>query len=134
MDIWIVENGELERYKRFGECNGCTACCRDKRITYQLSVTTRSSNDDGDQTQVIDWSNHEGWAAIKKMGLWWWIKTTKVEDRDTGDACATLDKNGKCKKWQDVDEWPALCRWWPVHPDDLAQFPQCGFEFERVVE
>jgi hypothetical protein len=121
MIIWTVKNGQLQKWERLGQCNGCGACCKGWNITYEATVAVR--DDDSD-----DYSGSEGWSAFKHHGVWWWMRVTGIKREET--MCECLDGN-RCGVWMDEVEFPLLCRYFPVHPDNLKEFPQCGFRFER---
>ena len=124
--IWIVENGEPVKYERTGECNGCGECCIGHRIEFQFDVADAHSKG---KEQVCDYAEKEGWSALKAHGVWWWFRINEIAD--SGDRCGELEC-GKCKVWKDDQEFPPLCRYFPVHPNNLEHFQKCGFSFRRV--
>ena len=123
--VWIVENGELVKWERTGECNGCGECCRGHEISFQWDGVRADQDSEG----VVDYSSFEGWSSFKSHGLWWWFRVTSVVDKETQCGCLV---NGKCEVWKDEVEFPPLCRYFPVHPDNLEHFPKCGFSFRRL--
>lgn len=132
-DFWIIENGTPIQYVRCGTCNMCGACCCKYDIsckfTSALATDDKIRNAEKDAGNG-DWSEWEGWSAHSQYGLWWWWKLS-VEDR-RGKLCGSFI-DGKCAKWG-AEDFRAICRDWPVHPDNLKSFPDCGFKFERMME
>ena len=132
MNIWIVEDGQLVQYERTGQCNQCGACCCTHTISYSMSCTLRTpsrqvTEKDSDQ----DWAGSEGWSALYAQGVWWWFNVTEIEDKP--DPCPGFSVETKrCTRWEDMEDFPPICRYWPVNPKDIAKFPQCGFSFERT--
>ena len=132
MDIWIVEHGKYVLYKRTGECKRCGLCCCKNVIDTQVQLAEIQPEDkqrENDNEPDEDLSAWEGWSAFRAQALWFWIKFN-VHDELREEACGALVA-GKCSEWKGYD-FPAVCRYWPVHPSDLAKFPECGFSFERV--
>lgn len=129
-NFWTVENGSLVLYKRTGECKGCGQCCCTHEIIYCLEVGFKSGRREDAGDEKFDWTSREGWSMFLAQGVWWYIKIVSVEDRPS--PCSRLTDDMKCKDWQDFDEFPVICRYWPFHPSNLEKFPGCGFSFERV--
>lgn len=128
MNIWIEEGGKLIPYQRLGACKACGLCCCSMHITAQVQVDY-PGNPDSDEQQDNDYSGYEGFSVFRAQGLWWWWKI-EVNDKPRDKPCDSFI-SGKCNFWKQ-DDWPAICRYWPVHPDNLEQFPECGFSFERL--
>ena len=130
MEIWVIRNGELTRWRRTGECNSCGDCCKGM-LSYQMQVAIR---DDAGAPGASDndWSDFEGWSAFLSQGIWWWFK---VEQLEGGRTCGDLDCIGGkhfCTTWQDSNTFRPICRYWPFHPDHLEWFPRCSFEMEEL--
>lgn len=127
MRFWIVKDGKLVEYERMGECRRCGQCCCSKVITFALGVYTEDTLDDNMETDDKDWSGYEGFSVFRSQGLLWYIEaTTKQEEKICGDF-----EKGACTLWMQ-DDFPAICRYWPVHPDNLIYFPDCGFSFRKA--
>jgi len=123
----VVENGELISYRRIGSCNMCGECCRAELIRGQFaSALVRGDEVRNVDADSDDWSEWEGWSTHRRYGLWWWWRCATENREVTCEAFV----DGKCESWNS-DEFPAICRDWPVHPSNLEHFPDCGFEFER---
>ena len=132
MDFWTVEDGELARYIRHGECNQCGACCCTHTITLQMEVGAQNGKRDDesdDEKKEHDWSEREGWSMFLAQGIWWYFKITAIEPKE--NFCPALTPDRQCSEWQ-TDDFRPICRYWPFHPDNLAKFPTCGFSFERI--
>lgn len=130
MKVWIVENGQLALYIRKGECNRCGDCCCNHRIAYTMAVKDGNSNSDKDSSDREDWSDSEDYSIFLAQGVWWYFKVTKITKEQ--HICGAFDKATKfCIEWRDMDTFKPICRYWPFHPDNLEQFPKCGFRFER---
>jgi len=122
MIVWIVENGKLRKWERTGQCNGCGDCCKGYDISYEYNVGAQGEGND-------DYAEWEGWSAFKHHGVWWWMRVTGIE-REEKARCGCLEGN-RCTVWMDEVEFPLLCRYFPVHPDNVKAFERCGFNFER---
>lgn len=128
MYIWIVEQGQLVLYKRNGECKGCGACCRE----YFISFETGHCSKEEVVAKGEDFLSWEGWSYIEDGDFCRWMKATVLGIRHREKQCISLDGN-RCKLWRD-DAWPFVCRYWPIHPQNLERFPDCGFAFEKTEE
>ena len=127
--IWVVENGEPVLYKRQGECKGCGKCCCESTITFQMETQLAGAEEEEPGTKSDDWEAWEGWSVFQSQGIWWWFKITKIV-KEKSD-CSALQDGAICTYWQDPEEWPVLCRYWPVHPSNLEKFLDCGFSFTK---
>lgn len=130
MHFWTVEGGNLVLYKRSGECNKCGQCCCTRTINYSMEVGFQSGKREDEGIDSFDWSCREGWSMFLAQGIWWYFKINEVTDRPV--PCLKLNDRNECEIWHDIDEFPPICRYWPFHPSDLKQFPDCSFRFERV--
>lgn len=126
VDLFIVEDGKLVEYERLGECNQCGECCCRNKISAGIQVTLAGTA--GNDKEIGDLSDWEGFSVFYAQGLWWWIET-KTTDQKREKACECFI-DGKCADWKG-DDWPAICRYWPVRPQDIVSFPECGFEFRK---
>jgi len=131
--FWIIEEGKPVEYIRRGSCNVCGECCCKYNISCKFTSALVEDNEirNAEKNNVNgDWSEWEGWSTHSQYGIWWWWKLS-IGDRKEKPCPSFVD--GKCTNWGDED-FRAICRDWPVHPDNLENFPDCGFRFERVVE
>lgn len=124
MIFWVVEDEELVKYERVGVCTRCGECCCDHLITFRLRVDYEGEEDEDDSSR--DWSGWEGFSIFRAQGLLWYMKAERGEETR---ICSDLDVGG-CGIWMQND-FPAVCRYWPIHPDNLEYFPNCGFSFRR---
>jgi len=118
MNFWIVGDGKLSGYERTGECLHCGQCCiLGNRIHYEFTVGATSDNkgSDGDD-----------WTMFQHHGVWWYFKA-RIED-GTPKACPSYEAPD-CLCWQDAETWPAICRYWPMHPN--LPLENCGFTFRK---
>jgi len=122
MKLRIVKDGKLVEYERLGECNRCGECCCNLRITCKVAAFT--SQDDIDE---YDWSDNEGFSVFRAQDLIWYMKATMEEEKK---VCSEFE-DGACTVWMQ-DDFPAICRYWPIHPDNLVHFPDCGFSFREA--
>lgn len=127
MKLWIVEQGQYVEYQRLGKCNQCRACCCTREI-HSKSQAASDDGEDDDTAESGDLSAFEGYSVFWAQRLWWYMKTETLATVREKPCSGFV--GGLCTVWQ-TDEWPAICRYWPVHPNDLAAFPECGFRFER---
>ena len=133
----IVEDGKLVEYERTGRCNGCGECCGEKNtITYTVSVASGRLSLRPDKYEKYGspegWEEWEGYSIFWSQGLWWYFKVTDVKDREVPAPCSQQDPDTKlCSLWK-LDDWPAICRYWPFKSSDLEPFPKCGFSFQKV--
>jgi len=134
LKLYIVEDGALVEYERVGECNGCGDCCEAKHtICYQVQVagdtkldTKLDTDEPGD-----DFATHEGWTCLWAQGVWWWWFV--YDDDEDRQRCSRLDaETRRCTCWMDTIDFPAICRYWPVHPKNIERFPRCSFSFTRA--
>ena len=127
-EFTIIENGKRVKYLREGECNLCGACCCKNTIV--VNITAGAGNEHYDEDEKTDWSKWEGYSEFESQGIYWWIKLyVKDEMMESGGCPRLID--GKCADWM-TREFKAVCRYFPVHPSDIAKFPECGFSFRRV--
>ena len=123
MRFWIVKDGKLVEYERLGECQRCGGCCCTFLITCKIAAFASK-----DSISDHDWSDDEGFSVFYSQGLIWYMEF-RVEEAEER-VCKSLEKD-ICTSWM-KDEFPATCRYWPVHPDNLEHFPDCGFNFREV--
>lgn len=129
MNVWLVKDGELVEYQRTGHCTQCGECCR-RTITYEWSVQKGKDLDEDEEPR--DYSEHEGGTYIWYYGVWWFFRTTRIEELKDDSACDSFSKPHCCEMHDDPQGRRAVCFFWPYHPDDLKHFPKCGFKFEEV--
>ena len=127
MKIDVIENGEpaVYYYERLGQCNHCGDCCRRRIGCHGFQVTGSLSSlmdDQGDFSQYDD-----GTVLIQFLGVHWLFSPCTTNETQ---ECPHL-KNERCDRWMKQLSHP-LCYFWPVHPDNLSEFPNCGFSFERI--
>lgn len=127
MKLYIVEQGEFVEYARLGECNQCGTCCCTRAINCKTQAVGGYDQDD-DETEPTNWSEWEGYSVFWAQHLWWYMKPETLETEREKPCDSFVD--GLCTVWK-TDEWPSICRYWPVHPNDLLAFPECGFQFVR---
>ena len=121
--FWIVENGDLVLYKRTGECRQCGQCCCSNLITGERAIGSGEETKEGEEYPDL-----EGHSAFLDGETWIWLKYT-VSEKTRPNGCDSL-VDGKCGCH---DDKPEACRYWPVHPDNVAWFPDCGYEFEKWI-
>ena len=154
--FWVVENGKLVAYTRFGECKQCGECCRGWVITYTCSISFANSGDvvrlwnykdEEDPLSSEYWVNYEDFSIFYAQGMWWYFKIFSIEKaEDSSEKAGEASEDGMttgrcpnqrgnlCDEWEDAAEFRPICRYWPMHPKCLEPFPNCGFEFERFHE
>jgi len=138
-DFYTIEGGKAVHYRRTGECNRCGECCGIKHtITYEINASFGASSVDDDPERdwkEDDWSSWEGYTLIWAQRLWWYFKVTCVTEKEDPTPCKAQDQETKlCTVWNDIDEFPAICRYWPFRKSDLEKFPNCGYKFEEVAD
>jgi len=134
VDFYTVESGKLVHYIRTGHCNRCGECCGIKNtIIYSINTNFGDTSVDDAQDRDLpseDWSEWEGYSIFRAQGLWWYFKVTDVVENETPQLCSMQDPETKlCSLWDNPDDFPAICRYWPFKQSDLDPFPNCGFEF-----
>ena len=122
-EFYIIESGKLVKYLRDGSCNQCGECCK-RIIDYELVTFVC---DDCKSLSDFEVSLPEGFSIFQAQGVWWILRTEVTEKTWT---CPNFE-SGLCEIWDGWD-FPVVCRYWPVHPRDLVNFPKCGFWFERI--
>lgn len=133
-DFYTIENGKAVHYVRTGECNRCGDCCGIKNtITYNVEVHFgESAPDETKDWKEEDWSAWEGYTLFYAQKLWWYFKVTEVSQKEDPQPCGQQDQDTQlCEQWDDVDKFPAICRYWPFRQSDLEQFPNCGYTFTK---
>jgi len=66
--------------------------------------------------------------AEKWDGYWvWWRRL----DAAPILSCAAFEEPNICTCFM-ADGWKELCRKWPIIPEELADYPNCGFYFEPL--
>lgn len=126
--FWIIEDGVLVCYTREGECLRCGECCRGRRIVYRRFVSPIGEDDGQDEDTI--WPEYEGWSVFYAQGTWWYYCTREITPED-GKQCEVLGSDNTCLKWEDPKDFKPICRYWPYHPKDLEEFPDCGFSFRK---
>ena len=126
-EFLIIENGGYVKYLREGECNLCGLCCCKNVIGVRIEACL-GRNPDGYAGEV-NWEAWDGYSHFQSQGMNWWVKFD-VKDEMQEHGCSSL-VDGKCSIWKG-DEFPAVCRHFPVHPRDIEKFHECGFSFRRV--
>jgi len=127
IDFYTIEDGKPVHYRRAGECHRCgKCCCEHHTIRYKQTLTLGS-----EFPELEDWAEWEGYTLFFAQGIWWWFLVYEVTDEPS--PCFFHDKDGRgCKIWNDPENFPMICRYWPFRTVDLEQFPECGFSFERA--
>ncbi len=128
-----VEDGELVEYRRLGSCNQCGKCCCKHTITYKMTTQLAGrSGGEMSEEDYDDWSDWEDWSVFYAQGVWWYFLVTDMTDKP--NVCGCLTDEGRCSIWQDPLKFKPVCRYWPWHPSETENFPECGFSFEKVEE
>lgn len=127
MKIDIIKNGKLMDYyyRRVGQCKHCGDCCRRRISCNDLIVTTSLGNlmdNEGSFSQYDDDT-----VLIRFLGVQWLFPPCIVNE---AQECTNL-RDSKCSKWMEQMFHP-LCYFWPVHPDNLSEFPRCSFSFDKI--
>jgi len=127
MEFTIIEDGERVKYTREGRCNFCGECCCKNVINVNITAGAGNEKTDGGET---DWNDWNGYSEFRSQVVWWWMKFNVHDEMREEPCCKLVD--GRCSIWK-TDEFPAVCRYFPVHPRDIERFENCGFSFRRVV-
>ena len=127
MRLWIVEDGKLVEYERLGKCKQCGQCCCSNTIMFQIGSYTEGTLDKSTEADEGDWSDYEGFTVLRSQRLLWYMSATVKKGKG---PCEDFE-DGRCTIWMQ-DDFPAICRYWPVHPNNLEHFPDCGFSFKEV--
>lgn len=136
-DFYTIENGKAVHYERTGECNKCGECCGIKNtISYNVEVRFgRSEEDKTEDWKEDDWSAWEGYTLLWAQGLWWYFKVESVYQKEEPQPCGSQDSDTMlCNCWDDVDEFSAICRYWPFRQSDLDEFSNCGYTFKEIID
>lgn len=124
--VYVVEGGVPVEHRLVGACNECGQCCCEQDISYQVIV-------EPDTLDVRTWARlpeYEGWCFFSSQGLWWFWRICEIT-ATREHRCKHYSDDGRCRIWN-MEQFPAICRYWPVHPVAGGEFPDCGFRFERV--
>jgi hypothetical protein len=116
-----------ERWIRTGECIRCGACCEDDDRPHYLvglleddapegvGACSESATGELPPGPIVaeDWDGR--WVFWRQSGA----------------------RHGPCPKWQGggvcsaygAEDFPHVCRKWPVLPSEMESYPACGFRF-----
>lgn len=126
LKLWVVRGGKLVSLTRHGECLGCGECCT--KFNYKCARTGAREKWSEDEEKA-DWSEWEGWAVENWDGKWIWWGPFEIIPLDK-PKCKTFESPNRCLKFEQ-DNWPEICRKFPLRPEDLAGLDNCGFYFEE---
>lgn len=129
--VWVYESGEDESpigYVRKGRCNGCGVCCRDRHqygyhseaapgsLPFRAPRGTKGAARAGPLV-AENWDGH--W-------VYWSLLAVPA-----GVDCPAFDDIDRCSVFE-TDEWPEICRKFPMLPYEMSDYPNCGFHFEPL--
>lgn len=128
--VWVYEGGKGEtpvRYVRKGHCTRCGDCCR-KSWGYERGSDKEYPSDtlpakDLIGTEAIGLKVAENWDG-------YWVYWQRL-DAPLTLGCLAFEEPNFCNHFK-KDTWPELCRKWPIIPEDLTGYPNCGFYFEPL--
>ena len=124
--FYIVEHGGVTQYERIGECKKCGECCTKKMINYRTD--TKPKVEKNTNWVKIDYKNWDGWSYFHAFSCWWRFKINKIEQKR--DPCKALKRNRCIYHNQNIQ--PAICRFWPMNPSAIKEFPGCGYSFIKI--
>jgi hypothetical protein len=141
--LLLWPNGDLdaapERWLRTGECVRCGACCEDHdRPDYFIGLLVDGDDGaDGDDADREVSSSPEGMGGTLPSGAvvaedWdgWWVFWRQSGVRP--GPCPQWKGDGVCAVYG-ADDFPHVCRKWPVLPMELENYPACGYRFVRCL-
>lgn len=134
--LWLYSNGDLdeepELWWRLGACTRCGKCCERAGgiIRYCLSREEgyNGPQPDASVPRLPDWEKGKPIVAENWEGFWTWWQ--QMEPAEKIGGCDQYDGHSTCKVFG-TDDWPEICQKWPLFPNELENYPDCGFSFER---
>jgi len=131
--------GAPQAFVRKGSCNRCGQCCeRAAEIGYTQfhenpkAVSDAAETESTESRPAVRWREDVPVVAEHWAGQWvfWQQKVT-----DLSGPCPGYDGAGVCRQFHKLREYPdayEICCKWPVIPEELAEYPNCGFYFEPL--
>ena len=128
---WDYDKDVVIEYKRFGECNGCGACCM-TFIQYQMAgKMTKYPIAMGTGT-----SESGVWAELRHKGMHRFMRILKIGARGINTPCSSLAAEGQCsvhtEKSLSLRGKFALCKAWPIIPEHVMEFQKCSYTFSEI--
>ena len=115
---------EIITYERGGECNGCGACCTN---LVETSIFVELDKVDGRVATTKEDSTQK-WGKIPGDD-----KFYEFTPSSTLKPCVYfLLHNHKCILMQNLGYKPKPCNAYPLIPEDIEGFDECGYTFEEV--
>lgn len=136
-ELQIFPNGDFdedpEYWEREGVCFGCGECCRRAgELRYRIQREEGHENPNPDEIlegEEGQWEQGSPIIAEDWDGYWvWWQRMDPRPNHP--DGCNQYTDEGKCELWG-IEEFPELCRKWPLFPGEMDKFSECGFQFLR---
>ena len=129
--VWVYEDGKRPPtpYTRRGYCTRCGDCCR-KSWSYRRKCDANDKDArpaDCPSDKKLEAADLAGFTVVENWdGYWVWWRRLDVPQ---ALGCLAFEEPNVCKRFGE-DGWPELCRKWPIIPEDLTGYPNCGFYFE----
>jgi hypothetical protein len=124
---WDYDTKQVVRFRRTGQCNRCGECCRkcvSFRVVFGSDQPVEPARDGGETTDATGtWYEVEGTTPRRFFGH---FKVTN------GETCCALKKDNGRVSCGDYDDRHNLCTDWPLAPELVEAFPNCGYFFEEV--
>jgi Fe-S-cluster containining protein len=141
-------NREPERWVRTGACRRCGACCERTERPHYLMGLLDEDVPEGGPDEAATGAEEEREPADESVGP----VAGPTEQAPVGPVSAerwngrwtfwqaTPPMPGACPMWRGEgvcavygqDDFPHVCRKWPMFPGEMDDYPTCGYRFRRV--
>ena len=139
LELLVWPDGDMsrepERWLRTGACRRCGACCEaTERPHYLMGLLDDDGSGEADgeaaDVPVVDPPEEAPTGPVSAErwdGHWtFWQATPPMPG-----ACPMWRGEGVCAVYGQ-DNFPDVCRKWPMFPGEMDGYPTCGFHFHRV--
>jgi Fe-S-cluster containining protein len=131
---WNYDTGVATEYERIGECNQCGNCCR---ATFDLKMSEGSDK----RFNGGNGTDGEGqWPEIKEVSDIPHINGNRefvafvLRRQNPNPPCYALDPETNLCTINSGFSKPWCCSIFPTAPSDIANLPNCSYEFIKVNE
>ena len=130
---WTEETPEV--WIRTGECTRCGQCCEQHHL-FNYYATGDKSNENAPplpkNAPVAPHGFKIGVPIAQEHWEGYW-RYWQRQDRILEDKACEAFVDGLCTL-HELEEGgkPEICRKWPIMPNDIEPFPECGFSFEKL--
>jgi Fe-S-cluster containining protein len=122
---WDYDQKMVIQYLRQGQCSMCGCCCKG-----HLPISVADKYDPDIPQQGGRSTTGKGtWIEVNYNKQRVFFKTGKYQPRQK--VCNHLNENHQCSAYI---YRPLFCQEFPLSPDNIFEFPECTYFFEKVGE